>query len=154
MGKEFQDEETIDLLELFGMLWQHIFQILICTVVGAAIAFGVSKFLMVPQYQSSAMMIVNTRQDVNANVPEGAAPTMPSGHENRYADLGANGCYGCHGANQDANPMLASATALPADHYAVEAPTSIKDLAADHSQCITCHVPGVSAGAFKDEAGK
>lgn len=68
MGKEFQDEETIDLLELFGMLWQHIFQILICTVVGAAIAFGVTKFLMVPQYQSSAMMIVNTRQDVNANV--------------------------------------------------------------------------------------
>ena len=94
------------------------------------------------------------KQDVNANVPEGAAPTMPAGHENRYADLGANGCYGCHGANQDANPMLASATALPADHYSVEAPTSIKDLAADHSQCITCHVPGVSTGAFKDEAGK
>ena len=94
------------------------------------------------------------KQDVNANVPEGAAPTMPSGHENRYEDLGANGCYGCHGANQDANPMLASATALPADHYAVEVPTSIKDLAADHSQCITCHIPGVSAGAFKDEAGK
>ena len=68
MGKEFQNEETIDLLELFGMLWQHIFQILICTVVGAAVAFGVTKFLMVPQYESSAMMIVNTRQDANANV--------------------------------------------------------------------------------------
>ena len=68
MGKEFQNEETIDLLELFGMLWQHIFQILICTVIGAAVAFGVTKFLMVPQYESSAMMIVNTRQDVNANV--------------------------------------------------------------------------------------
>ena len=68
MGKEFQNEETIDLLELFGMLWQHIFQILICTVIGAAVAFGVTKFLMVPQYQSSAMMIVNTRQDANANV--------------------------------------------------------------------------------------
>ena len=68
MGKKFQNEETIDLLELFGMLWQHIFQILICTVIGAAVAFGVTKFLMVPQYQSSAMMIVNTRQDVNANV--------------------------------------------------------------------------------------
>ena len=68
MGKKFQNEETIDLLELFGMLWQHIFQILICTVIGAAVAFGVTKFLMVPQYESSAMMIVNTRQDVNANV--------------------------------------------------------------------------------------
>ena len=68
MGKEFQNEETIDLLELFGMLWQHIFQILICTVIGAAVAFGVTKFLMVPQYESSAMMIVNTRQDANANV--------------------------------------------------------------------------------------
>lgn len=68
MGKKFQNEETIDLLELFGMLWQHIFQILICTVIGAAVAFGVTKFLMVPQYESSAMMIVNTRQDANANV--------------------------------------------------------------------------------------
>ena len=68
MGKEFQNEDTIDLLELFGMLWQHIFQILICTVIGATVAFGVTKFLMVPQYRSSAMMIVNTRQDVNANV--------------------------------------------------------------------------------------
>ena len=68
MGKKFQNEETIDLLELFGMLWQHIFQILICTVIGATVAFGVTKFLMVPQYRSSAMMIVNTRQDVNANV--------------------------------------------------------------------------------------
>ena len=43
MGKEFEDEETIDLLELFGMLWQHIFQILLCTVLGAAIAFGDRK---------------------------------------------------------------------------------------------------------------
>ena len=68
MGKKFQNEETIDLLELFGMLWQHIFQILICTVIGAAVAFGVTKILMVPQYESSAMMIVNTRQDANANV--------------------------------------------------------------------------------------
>ncbi|MDO4503466.1 MAG: nitrate reductase cytochrome c-type subunit [Coriobacteriia bacterium] len=83
------------------------------------------------------------KQDVNANVPEGAAPTMPVGHEGRYDDLGLNGCYGCHGANQDANPMLATATALPADHYLVDNPTSVKDFSSDHSQCLTCHVPAV-----------
>ena len=53
---------------MFGMLWQHIFQILLCTVIGAALTFGATKFLMAPQYESSAMMIVNTRQDANANV--------------------------------------------------------------------------------------
>ena len=50
MGTEFEDEETIEVLELFGMLWQHIFQILLCTVIGAALTFGATKFLMAPQY--------------------------------------------------------------------------------------------------------
>ena len=58
------------------------------------------------------------REDVNANVPAGAPPLMPTSHDGRFENLGAAGCYGCHGANDQANPMLADATALPADHYA------------------------------------
>ena len=36
--------------------------------VAALVGFTASKFLMNPKYDSSALMIVNTRQDVNANV--------------------------------------------------------------------------------------
>ena len=86
-----------------------------------------------------------TKADVNADIPEGAAPTMPVSHEGRYDRLGANGCYGCHGANADANPMLKQATALPEDHYTTESPQSITDMSADHSQCNTCHVQGALA---------
>ena len=67
------------------------------------------------------------REDVNANVPAG-----------RFENLGAAGCYGCHGANDQANPMLADATALPADHYAGGDAGSL-EMDPTHEQCITCH---------------
>ena len=60
--------ETIDLLEVLNAVRQHILAIILTTLVLAAAGFGVSKFLMTPMYQASALMIVNTRQDVNANV--------------------------------------------------------------------------------------
>ena len=66
------------------------------------------------------------REDVNANVPAGAPPLMPTS------------CYGCHGANDQANPMLADATALPADHYAGGDAGSL-EMDPTHEQCITCH---------------
>ena len=63
-----EDYETIDLLEVLNVVRQHILVILLTTVIAAAAGFGVSKFLLVPKYESSALMIVNTRQDVTANV--------------------------------------------------------------------------------------
>ena len=63
-----QDYETIDLLELLGVVRRHIVAVLLTTVLAAAAGFAVSKFLMTPQYQASALMIVNTRQDTTANV--------------------------------------------------------------------------------------
>ena len=45
---------------------------------------------------------------------------------------------GCHGANDQANPMLADATALPADHYAGGDAGSL-EMDPTHEQCITCH---------------
>ena len=68
MPIENDDEVTIDLGELFRMLWHNAIWIVLCTVAAAAIGFCVTEFAMVPQYQSAALMIVNTRQDVNANV--------------------------------------------------------------------------------------
>ena len=63
-----QDYETIALRELLGVVRRHIVALLLTTVLAAAAGFAVSKFLMTPQYQASALMIVNTRQDTTANV--------------------------------------------------------------------------------------
>ena len=63
-----QDYETIDLLELLGVLRQHILALLLTTVLAALAGFLVSSFVLTPQYQASALMIVNTRQDTTANV--------------------------------------------------------------------------------------
>ena len=74
----------------------------------------------------------------NDDIPPGAAPLMPPTHVGRADSLGAAGCYGCHGANDQANPMLADATALPADHYAGGDAGSL-EMDPTHEQCITCH---------------
>ena len=78
------------------------------------------------------------KEDVNANIPEGAAPLMPVTHEGRFERLGASGCYGCHGANDQANPMLTGSVALPDDHYADGAPTLEIDPTHDSASPATC----------------
>ena len=60
--------ETIDLLAVLNAVRQHILASLLTTLVLAAASFGVSKFLMTPKYEASALMIVNTRQDTSATV--------------------------------------------------------------------------------------
>ena len=87
------------------------------------------------------------REDVNANVPAGAPPLMPTSHDGRFENLGAAGCYGCHGANDQANPMLADATALPADHYAGGDAGSL-EMDPTHEQCITCHAQAYEIRAY------
>lgn len=62
------DYDTIDLLEVLEVVRQHILIIVLVTVIAAAAGFGFSRFVMVPQYEASALMIVNTRQDATANV--------------------------------------------------------------------------------------
>lgn len=63
-----EDYDTIDLLEVLNVVRQHILIIALVTVIAAVAGFAVSKFVMVPKYESSALMIVNTRQDTTANV--------------------------------------------------------------------------------------
>lgn len=63
-----RQEETIDLLELFGELKQHIVAIVLCTVIAAVVGFVFTAFLATPQYEASALMIVNTRQDTTSTV--------------------------------------------------------------------------------------
>ena len=61
-------ELEIDLLELFHALMKNIVMIVASTILFAAVGFGVSKFLMTPQYEASVNMIVNTRSEGATNV--------------------------------------------------------------------------------------
>ena len=78
------------------------------------------------------------RVDVNADVPAGAAPLMPIGHEGRFESLGAYGCYGCHGVNQAGEALMADATALPENHYQ-DAQVVAYAMDPVRMQCNTCH---------------
>ena len=62
MEKRYDDDEIeIDLKELFFELMNNWVMIAISTVLVALIAFCISKFIMIPQYQSTAQMYVLTK---------------------------------------------------------------------------------------------
>ena len=63
-----EENEVIDLTEILSAVRQHLLELIFVTLAAALVGFTTSKFLMTPKYDSSALMIVNTRQDVNANV--------------------------------------------------------------------------------------
>ena len=63
-----EENEVIDLTEILSAVRQHLLELIFVTLVAALVGFTASKFLMNPKYDSSALMIVNTWQDVNANV--------------------------------------------------------------------------------------
>ena len=52
LARRQDDDDVIDLVELFYVLWGHVWQIILCLILGAAIAFGVTKFLITPMYQA------------------------------------------------------------------------------------------------------
>lgn len=63
-----EENEVIDLTEILSAVRKHLLELIFVTLAAALVGFMASKFLMTPKYDSSALMIVNTRQDVNANV--------------------------------------------------------------------------------------
>ena len=63
-----EENGVIDLTEILSAVRQHLLELIFVTLAAALVGFTASKFLMNPKYDSSALMIVNTRQDVNANV--------------------------------------------------------------------------------------
>ena len=75
---ENEGYETIDLLEVLNAVRQHLLAVILATVILAAAGFGVSKFLITPQYEASALMIVNTRQDITSNVTSDRSTPPPS----------------------------------------------------------------------------
>lgn len=62
------EEDTIDLLEIFFLLRRHLLVIVLTAVLFAVAGFAGTTMFITPQYQATATMIVNTRQDQTANV--------------------------------------------------------------------------------------
>lgn len=69
---------------------------------------------------------------------EGAPAFQPADHEGRFESGGGSFCYGCHGAGENANPMLKDSVAIPEDHYEGESYDSLA-VNPERLQCITCH---------------
>lgn len=64
-------EDTLDLTEVFYLFWGHMWQIVLCLVFGAIIAFSYTYFLITPQYQAMAKIyIVSASNDSVVNLSD------------------------------------------------------------------------------------
>ncbi len=71
IGRRPEADDTIDLVELFYVLWGHVWQILLCLVLGAAVAFGYTRFLGTPLYKAaSSIYIVSASNNSVVNLTD------------------------------------------------------------------------------------
>ncbi|MBM6716085.1 capsular polysaccharide biosynthesis protein [Gemmiger formicilis] len=64
-------EDTIDLVEVFYLFWGHLWQIVLCLILGAAVAFSYTYFLVTPLYQATAKIyIVSASNDSVVNLSD------------------------------------------------------------------------------------
>ncbi len=56
-----QEEYTIDLMLLFGLLRKHLIFIIIAGIIGGGLAFSVTKYLIPEKYKATATVIINNR---------------------------------------------------------------------------------------------
>lgn len=61
--QKYDDEMEIDLMELFSILWEKAWIIILSAVVLAGIAFAVTKFLITPMFRSTTSIYVLSRQN-------------------------------------------------------------------------------------------
>ena len=74
-----QEYESIDLREIFFLLKNNAISIVASTLVCAIVGFLVTTFLITPQYEASATMIVNSQQNqANANITNDMITTSKS----------------------------------------------------------------------------
>ena len=63
--------DEIDLVEVFYLLWGHIFEIIACFLAGALLAFGFTFFFVKPKYQaSSSIYIVSASNNSIVNLTD------------------------------------------------------------------------------------
>lgn len=79
------------------------------------------------------------KEGESSEAKSSSAPALqPANHMGRFESLGANGCYGCHGNGELANPNLTKATVMPQFHY-VDGSYDSKQYDPGYAQCISCH---------------
>lgn len=62
-------EITIDVVQLFKVLWKKKIAIILTAIVAALVAFGVSSFILTPEYSSTTRIyVVNRNQSENAGL--------------------------------------------------------------------------------------
>ena len=81
---------------------------------------------------------VDEEVEVIAGTPDGYPALLPVDHQGRLDEMDAQGCYTCHGATDAANPAVATATALPEDHY-TDGSYDTQEIEERHLLCYTCH---------------
>lgn len=65
------DDDVIDLVELFYVLWGHAWQIILCLIAGAAIAFAYTYFWVTPLYKAtSSIYIVSASNNSVVNLTD------------------------------------------------------------------------------------
>lgn len=61
----------VDLVDIFYVLWGHFWRILLCLVLGALIALGITKFLITPKYEAtSSIYIVSASNNSVVNLTD------------------------------------------------------------------------------------
>lgn len=69
-----EEQREIDLFELLGTLWKRAWIIVLCTVLAAIMAFGVTLFWITPKYQAEVLIYVN-----NSSASNGSSDIIDSG---------------------------------------------------------------------------
>ncbi len=70
-GLEMEETNEISLQEIFMILWNKVWVIILCTLIGGVAAFGISAFVLDPTYTSRVSMYVNSnteRENTIANL--------------------------------------------------------------------------------------
>lgn len=66
-----EQNNEITLQEIFSILWGKVLSIMLCTVIGGVVAFGVTAFVIDPEYTAKVTMYVNNsegNQDTYMNI--------------------------------------------------------------------------------------
>lgn len=59
MKEQIKDDEIeIDLLELFHVLLKNAWALILCMILGASVAYGGTKLLIIPQYEATSMIYI------------------------------------------------------------------------------------------------
>ncbi len=80
--KQNNEEEYIDLGQVFALLWKHVVGILLVGIIFAALLFGYARMLVTPKYEANALFYVN-----NSTFSIGSALNISTGELNAASDL-------------------------------------------------------------------